>query len=603
MILSYDEALPYFAIEQQLVELYRQKIKEVSADKLCIFVCKKAFVKGLNKTIYSFDKFYFPDKEDNIDYENEYAMLAYNNDISQCKRERDLYFKNISTEIPILNARNSQSPDTKDGLAHLNLLDIVYLQNFRIFMKLETDVLETGVLYPHLDFSIQEVNINIRYPSIPLCRMLLNKDDETLGSKTFGYLTLTVRGTVLPLMHDADEEVKKYAIVGLWTFGEDISAQSLDNCKSTQSRVWGLFTHFFKTSKISYRYTYTKQKNSFLFISFNKSSAPKIFLFKMTDKSGLESEISLDQYKIDYKETQGSILKDQKTKVKSYNIDLSTIPREPSSHNSFEIQQGYNPPVDRLTSTTGIQAEMRESVDSDLSYKMRLKYYQETNDAYFKKTIEGMQDQLKVLSQAIVAINQNLAILNQKVMNGHSEKNTDTFILPNLTNNSLSISASSHNLVFADDLKVSKTLSEVQPVSTNNKHKRYKTNDIEVIKEKDLDNLMEPKSLDNQTENEKQDKIFEKPSSLNNSSNFGFTTIHKAESIEPEDEEMKNPIMSSLNQMKQETEYNPKNQNNGSIHVPKINPKFKRYVPSSDSEISDTESDALYKTAKLKYSK
>ena len=595
--------MPNLAIEQQLVEIYRQKIKDISADKICAFICKKSFIKGLDKPLYSFDEFYFPDKEDKIDYDIEYAILAYNNDIEQCVKEKDLYLKNKSTEIPVLNAQNSQAPEIKEGLANINLLDIVYLQNFRVFMKMEHDTLDIGLFYPHLDFSIIEININIRYPSIPLCRRLLNKDEESLGSKTFGYLTLTLRGTVLPLMHDADEDIMKYAIVGLWTFGEDVTEQSLNNCKSIQSRIWGLLTHFFRYSKISYRYTFTKEKNSFLFISFNKNSPPKVFLFKMTDKAELEGEIKLDQYKTDYKEIEGTIIKDKKNKVRSYNVDLSTIPREPSLHNSFELPQIANPPYDRQTSAMGIQAEMRESIDSDASLIKYIKNYQDKNENFYRKTIEKMQDQIGLLSQAIVSINQNLAILNQKITNGQSERVTDTFILPDLTTNSLSISESSNNIVFADDLKGSKTLSEVQAVTNNNRHKRYKTNDIEVIKEKNLDNFNEPNSFDNQANTNNENNKNEKTSLFANSSNYGFKTVKNVENIEPEVEDNKSYIMKSLNKMNADTEYNPKNENTGSIPVPKINPKFKRYVPSSDSEASETENDTRYKNSKQKRSK
>lgn len=613
VVLAHEDTLPYIALSKQLVEMYRKELVKCNEDGFCTFVCKSAYVKGLEKPLYSFSEFFFPEKEDLLDYEKEYVALAYTGDIEECAKERDLYLNGQSANIPVLNANNIQDPDFKEGLTKLSLIDIVYLQNFRLFMKIDNDGLDMGVLSPHVDFSIQEISINIRYPSIPLCRRLLNKDEESLGSKTFGYLTLTSTGTVLPLMHDSYKEVTKYAMVGLWTFGEDITEQSLGNCKSAQSRVWGLLAHFFKHSAISYRFTFVKEKAAFLLISFNKNTQPKVFLFKMLEKPDAYNEISLSNYNVDFKDFEGVSFKNQKTKIRSFNIDLSNVPREPSLHMSVEIlpksnnffkpSPKLNSRQDRPTSITGFQAEMRESVDSDLSLIKCIKNYQDKNEGFYRKTIERMQDQIGLLSQAIVSINQNLALLNQKIMNGQNERATDTFILPDLTTHSLSISESSNNLVFADDLKVSKTLSEVQVAQTNNRHKRYKTDDIEVIKERDPNSFKEPNSFDNLVTQDQQQKRPERRNRVPEEPDFKIPAYDKDESVEPEDEDMQMQVIASLNLMNDAIEYNPKNENTTSIPLPKINPKFKRYMPSSDSDMSDKESAHLYKTAKQRYHK
>lgn len=586
-------------------------MKEISADKVCAFVCKCVFVKNFDKPLYSFDEFYFPDKTDTIEYEHEYTILAYNNNIAQCKRERDMFFKGSGANVPGLNGQNSQDPEFRTGLANLNLLDVAYLQNFRIFLKIENDNLDVGILYPHLDFTIHKANLNIKYAATALNKMLFQKGEKPLGSKAFGYFTLTHTFILHPLMHD-EKNSTQFPKVGLWTFGENITEESLNNCKSTQARVWGLCTHFFKSSNITSRFTVSKDKNIFLFISFNLNSPPQIFVFKITDKSELDCETSLEHYKLNLRDAQGVAYKDSKTKVRSYNIDFSNHASEPSLHTSFEIHQNpsnftkqspnMNSRQDKPRSTTGIQADMKESTDSDMSIIKCLKDYQDKNEIFYRKTIERMQDQIGLLSQAIVSINQNLAILNQKVINNTSERVSDTFILPDLTTNSLSISESSNNLVFADDLKVSKTLSEVQIDSNNNKHKRYKTDDVEIIRQKDLDNHKR-KSFDDQLIQDNKEKTKNQDSVIFNESNFRYTMRSKKESLTPDDDIIENSIVQSLNKMNSEIEYRPTNENTNSIPIPKINPKFKRYIPSSDSDSSEHENDKSYKNVKQKYSK
>lgn len=600
-IVSHQDCLPFVAIDHQIVEIYKQKISGVKADKLCALNCKRSYTRGSDKPIYSFDSYSFIDKNETLRYDKEYLLLIYNNNIEQCERETNLFLNAANIKIPQVDKENSQSLDFGGGVAKLNIMDIIYLQNFRIFLRIEKNLLKAGLLYPHLDFLIQEVNILIRYASITLSKQLLNKDDNSLQAKTFGYLTLTQSGTILPLSLDDTDEISKFAIVGVWTYGEDITDENLKDSQLLKSRVWGLLSHFYIMPKFSCRFTYTKNNPSFLLINFNKKRSPKVFLFKISDKCSLNCKLSLENFNIYVDEAQGTMYKDNKTKVRSVNIDFSSTSQNPSLETSFHVHpdksvyskesQAKNFPQQLPIPVRRIQPEVKELTESDVSVIKYIREYQDKNEVFYRKTIEKMQDQISLLSQAIVSINQNLVYLNQKVVNVQKEHGGDTFILPDLTN-SHSISESSNNIVFADDLKNSKTLSEILQVPNNKHYKRYKTSDVDIIPETEQFFVEDIKFSYNKCQKKTICKPSEQRLSRAEGSSLEFQIINDNSSSSLKKEE-NSSVLTKITKIYDQNEYNSRRENNASIPIPKINPKFKRYVPSSDSEVSDSGYDGL----------
>lgn len=134
---------------------------------------------------------------------------------------------------------------------------------------------------------------------------------------------------------------------------------------------------------------------------------------------------------------------------------------------------------------SGIQVDLKNSDFSEKSFIDQFQQFRQENSNFYKETIQKMQEQMSILSQAIVQINHNLTQINQKIfldpspqglsLREQSSRKLVQDMMPQLTTKSLSISDISHqHNVHPEDLDVSHTISEAES-KRKRQHRRYKT--------------------------------------------------------------------------------------------------------------------------------
>lgn len=653
VIIQFDDILPSFAMETRLLYLYMHKMKDVTEEKMVAFVSsfKKMKTGSLNKPIVFFKEFFFTGGDTKTVFNQEFIMLAYNKNQEQCEFERDNYIQERNTALPIINADNIESVEDdkkKRNFINLSLLDMVYLQNFRIFMKVDNkeEHLDFRLLYPHLNFCLQEISWNFKYCSVGLSQKLLGKKDNELSCKSFGFLTMDSNSRILPLQYDDLDHVFQYPLVGVWIYGEDLSQENLENNKRIQMRVWGVLTHFLKHFKIKCRFSFIKKKTDFLLLSFNKNSQPKMFSTKIVDRSEMDKEITVDHFRVDINdENYIRTFKDKQNKDAPFFLfDFSQIERDYSQYNLLKINRpssylskksqilAFSDKNERNMSnsqTIGVQTDQKILDDSDFSVLNHIKTHQEKTEGFYRKTIEGMQTQINMLSQALISINQNLAILNQQIVSSNNQvplfnnyqnsfqnerASNDTskgFIFPDVTTKSLSISSNTLNMTDQTP-RISKTYSEAQSEIKETKPERFTANDSEILHKKrhsindeksfiSTNNIL-PKNNSQPVPEEPESRLIKEPKEV-----FDVDDYNKLENNEETDknEEQdkisvpKQDIVKELNKINEEGEFNI-NDNNKSIPLPRIHAKFQN-LPSSDSDSSDNDDDEFFRTTTKKY--
>ena len=651
VIVQFDDVLPSINFEKAFLDLYINKLKKIEEERTVAIVSSlKRDNDGVDsKPGVYFKEFFFLGEDEGAAFEDEYAIIAYNKEIGQCVFERDNYRKEKNVKLPKVTSANIEllkKKKSEHDFVSLSLLDMVYLQNFRIFMKCDykEERLDFNLMYPHLSFCLQEVKWPFKYCSVDLSQKLLQKKEFEEESKTFGFLTLDSNARILPLAYDDLDNIYKYPLIGVWIYGEKLNCRILEKSERIRSRVWGVLTHFLKNSKIKCRFSFTKNKSDFLLIGFNKGSQVKIFSTKVVDRTEMDHDVTMDTYRVDLNDESNFFSYNDKIgKQKNYfAFDFSKLERENHMSNLLKINKPTSylskksQPIEHSTrgnqdmnnsQTIGVQTEQKLIDDSDFSVLNHLKSHQERTEEFYEITIKNMQAQINMLSQALISVNQNLAILNQQVVSsnhqlpvfGHqpsfqnektSNDTSKTFILPDITTKSLSISSNTLNLTDQTP-KLSKACSEIYSEGMEAKRKRYMTQDSDIKGKMNLECLDE-ESIHRSNENE-ENILVENTTNIRedikkeDSSDKEIFKLNEFELEEEEDNtkervefksEVKKDIVEELNKINREKEFNI-NENNKSIPLARINPKFKNMV-SSDSELSDND-DSLYKTAKQKY--
>ena len=652
--IHYNRILPKISLKPKILNLYLKEIKK-NPQKMVSFSCTKKYIpnNNLNKQVYIFDSFYFIDKNEVPSYEDEYNIISYSMDEKQCEIHFDHFLKEINTEINYLNFDNFDDNynEVKESIVKLNIIDQVYLQNFRIFFKYKDGAFQFILCFPKINLSYSEIKMP-KFSNISLSSRLISRNnDNPLVSKTFGFITLDQRSRIYPLFFD-DEKKYQYPLCGIWVFGFDFTKNILENSLNAKKYLWALIVYFLKNKKIKDRLPLLK-KTGFLFLAFQKNKKCQSYIIKVSDNTkqmlidsehfNLKIEKEEDTNNVDFSE----LLFQKEQQDTSFNIITS---ESIESKKSFMVN-------------SGTQVDLKGSLSINKSCKEMLDNYRTENEKFFMKTIESMQDQMNMLSQAIFSINQQLLLMNQRFLppqsfntnfvpnkdfnqtqnqpfhsnyqqshanfypnnmqppvfqqtnhkfyqnkqktqfpqNNTQNSNFIKNVMPNVLDKSFSISYSSQKKSFSDENRDYNDLSKISDIKKEKK--RYillncdKKNDFcEENSEINIKEEVKAEKINKSdfVEKEKKKKIKNLSEKIKTDKNLIDDNSEKIE------KEIKIPVKKPPVYI-QTQEFNENNKNNQSIPIPKINPRFRQCFSDSESENSDKEIELKMKNYMKRY--
>lgn len=430
--IHYNQILPKISLKPKILNLYTKEIKK-NPQKMVSFSCtkKKISQNNLNKQIYIFDSFFFIDQNEVPSYEDEYNIISYSLSENQCEIHFEHFLKEINSDINYLNFDNFDSDfeEGKERVVKLNIIDQVYLQNFRIFFRYGENKFEFILCFPKINLSFCEIKM-LKFSNISLSSRLISRNnDNPLVSKTFGFITLDQRSRIYPLFFD-DEKKYQYPLCGVWVFGFDFTENVLENSLNAKKYLWALIIYFLKNKKIKDRLPLLK-KTGFLFLAFQKNKKCQSYIIKVSDNTKnmlIDSEhftlkiekTEENKNNIDFSE----LLFKKEQEETSFNIITSeSLESKEKSKKSFMVNSGIQVDLKDLQKSQDFKNE--DSVSQNKNYKEMLENYRTENEKFFMKTIKSMQDQMNMLSQTIFSINQQLLLINQRLPPQNFNNNFD----------------------------------------------------------------------------------------------------------------------------------------------------------------------------------
>ena len=602
----------------------------------------------LGKPELLFSEYYVLAHDEPAEYKNEFGFVSFKgNNFASCMNHLDAFFENDNTEIPHLNAENAKPPSSTnkvDSTESLGILDFVYLQNLRLFFRMNSDLtaIEIFATLPEFSFVFEPISRHFKMATTPLSKQLASKQSSPHpGAITFGYFTFDQMTRLIPLAFD-DEKTYEYPIVGFWTTGLIFSEEDMDNSLSLKQILWGLAAYFLKNTKITLKLSLIRKSYSFIYVCFNGTSSPRYYKVKKVDMS--LHDMKFVTLKMEHHLTANSdVVFDTSLLLQQSECVLQTPVEKQASKSSLSFTKNAKLDVSEI----GIQAEAKDkSFDMEKSF---MKYVKQ-NENFYKETLGKMQEQINLLSQAVLSINQTLSIMNlnntqsigyMNTINKSHDRQVPHMNFPDITHKSLSISESSNPIILPhEEMKMSKTLSEVRK---SPKHKRYRTEDVILEKESDIANFSEQyiakqKAIPANDSNEDINQSLSRPNNVKEteaSENLraGATAIGESieqlkqdsprvnkqkkmdqpefsneEPIEPKEEDkeasMNDTILQKIKSIDKNKDFLTLSHvitNNSSIPLPKIHSKFKVYDNSSCSEDSDAETRMQIKQIKQTY--
>lgn len=184
----------------------------------------------------------------------------------------------------------------------INTLDLVYYNNFRIFLFFKPDGLEKYLSFPNLDFQIRQIGQPLKFISTPLTLLLTEKSGHDLINNSsvlnsssssnyrnskecllqFGFLTIDQNKRICPLV-SSDPLIMELPLVGVWLYGIKINGEEILMEKKFDEtyKVWGLLTEFVKNTNFKKKYSYDEINKNFLLVAFNQDENPKFYEAEM----------------------------------------------------------------------------------------------------------------------------------------------------------------------------------------------------------------------------------------------------------------------------------------------------------------------------------
>lgn len=188
----------------------------------------------------------------------------------------------------------------------LSSLDLVYYNNFRIFLFFKPDGLEKYLSFPNLDFQLRQIGQPLKFISTPLTLLLTEKSGHDLINNSsvlnsssssiyrnskesllqFGFLTIDQNKRICPLV-SSDPLIMELPLIGVWLYGIKINFEEISMEKKIDEtyKVWGLLTEFVKNTHFKRKYSYDEINKNFILVAFNQDENPKFYEVEiMNDK-------------------------------------------------------------------------------------------------------------------------------------------------------------------------------------------------------------------------------------------------------------------------------------------------------------------------------
>lgn len=627
----FQDLHPHLFLPAELLTLFSQKISTAKTPKLVSFTCSKKLKKNdiFGKNVFFFDEFYMLDPQEAPSFQDEYSLISYSESEKQCNHIVNSFLKDLNTDLPTLNKSNypvSPQINLQNSLhEHLTPFDFLFLQNYRVLMSLtpSTSEFDFTLIFPAFNFVYESVAFPCKLQSSPLAKRLLNKDPANeIATPTFGFFTMDSTSRLVPLEYN-DPQTQNVGLFGFWTYGVPATDEMLDNSKSIKQLVWGLHSYFKKNTKLGPR-DYLFKNGGHFYAAFNKGQSVKSYSARTVDKESNEPSIVTKRFKIPFQ------------KHIDVNIDFTMFnPIEKTEFDHLTTQEDVSLPTtntkvfDRVSkvqansmspspldlSEIGIQTEVRDSFDEDPSF---LKCVQK-NEHFYRTTIDKMQQQITLLSQAVFSINQTLNLINlqqhslPQIPNDSVSKNGFNFIedhqnnLQDATSKSITVSESSSlPRVSRDEFISSNVLSDFK---RSPKHKRYKTQEIQIL----VSNKVPPSDTlksDSFSITSSRDQLNIKNADLGVTQDFknGSTQNLDVQDIGIHNLgfsgtiSVKETPLDHLNKINSRNEHSFSNLNNNSIPLLEINKRFHNYTKrDAESDDSDFENGKDFKSIHRKY--
>lgn len=639
-----QDLFPHVVIEGTLITLFLKKIGGQRTSLLASFNCAKKLKRSeiFAKAAYLFDEFYMLSETEIPNFQDEYSLVSYSDSEKQCMHIINAFVKDLNTEVPKLNAENYPAARETELTENLTPFDFMFLQNFRMLMERveKREEFELTLVFPAFNFVHELVPFPAKMPSSPLAKRLTSKGAEgDIGAPTFGFFTMDSYSRLVPLEY-GDPEVQKVGLFGFWTYGLEVTEDTLRDSKSVKQMIWGLHAYFLKNTRLGPKEHYYPN-NGHVYAAFSHGSRPKAFLARLVDRDAGQEVIQKRRFKVPF-ETDVDLNVDfsmhepvsqpqdpRRSLVQTDTIFSSTLSK------NFDRAKTNGLPNQSMRSSAaldlseiGIQTEMRESLDEE---RALVKYIQR-NENFYRQTIDKMQEQINLLSQAVLSINQTLNLINlkqsmptQPLYPPPPQREIRRCIddVPNplydSTSKSISISESSNHLILGPETaEVSKMMASEARRSP--RHKRYRTGEMQIItahkelqtdrnKSLEIDASIPIFRHNDSVQSSNADILIDSPKTSKIKDPVLTETLPEpkvqqppTQPVQQETPVAKESILERLQAVNRQNEHSFSNQVNNSIPLPEISKRFQNYKRKSlDSDDSDGEGATDFKSIQKKY--
>lgn len=231
-VVLFNNVLPKFCIPTELLQKCSLKQQKSPGQKVAFSCSQKIVPKNpFSKVLYIFDDFFLVDGDERLRMQEEYYSFAFQKSLDSCQNLIE-EFLNCEGEFQCLS---SPQEDSLSQTQSLDSMDLLFLQQFRLFLHIEDSLLTLFLLYPQLSLTVNCLTKIPKFVSLPLSEKLVQqKETPAFGQVTYGFLTLDSAKRIYPLSLEEKSKLRAYPICGVWVYGLHFNTTELESSLSSQ---------------------------------------------------------------------------------------------------------------------------------------------------------------------------------------------------------------------------------------------------------------------------------------------------------------------------------------------------------------------------------
>lgn len=224
--LSSSAFRPQFEVSDALIRLAKTKMNETGS--MAALTGQKYKRHRENGPCWILEEAYLVEAE-GVEFEREPTLIVVD-EWSQTK--------------PFLDSYSKTAGDWRkwEDQTEINAEELAFLSQFRVFLKIDAESLQSKIFVPNIDFALVEVSRSFRFPTTALAKSLFGKTQPPL-SKGMGPLTADEAGRIHPLLFS--ELTSSVPVLGVW-LALPSSPEALFTSQQIQRKIWSVCTAFMR---------------------------------------------------------------------------------------------------------------------------------------------------------------------------------------------------------------------------------------------------------------------------------------------------------------------------------------------------------------------